>query len=148
MESLPYVDEHVTNVPAGLERTWAALVSVVSGELGSPVSARAAKLLGWVPARRGGDWDADVSAGAALPGFVVDEAHAPSRLALSGRHRFSRYSLVFELEALGPERARVRARTRAAFPGPLGRAYRVLVIASGAHRIVVRRLLARVARRA
>jgi hypothetical protein len=42
----------------------------------------------------------------------------------------------------------MRARTRAAFPGALGRAYRALVIASGGHRIVVARLLRKIEARA
>jgi len=148
MENLPYIDEHAMNVAAGRERAWAALLSVLGAELGGAASARAARLLGCVPARRGGDWAGEVRAGATLPGFVIDQVRSPSHLALSGRHRFSRYALVFELEQIGPERARVRAQTRAAFPGLLGGAYRALVIGSGAHRIVVRRLLRGVARRA
>lgn len=148
MESLPYIDEHVMNVAAGRERTWVALLAALRGEFGGDASARAARLLGCVPARREGDWAGEVRAGAALPGFVVDEVRSPSRLALSGRHRFSRYALVFELEQVGHGRARVRAQTWAAFPGLLGSLYRGLVIGSGAHRVVVRRLLRRVARRA
>ena len=78
----------------------------------------------------------------------MEEARPPSRLALAGRHRFSRYALVFELEATGPGRTCIRARTWAAFPGILGRVYRALVIGTGGHRIVVGRLLRRVERRA
>ena len=73
---------------------------------------------------------------------------APERLELRGGHRFSRYTLVIELDELDGDAARVRARTYADFPGVKGRAYRALVIGSGAHRIVTRRLLARVASRA
>jgi hypothetical protein len=40
----------------------------------------------------------------------------------------------------------VWARTWAEFPGPAGAAYRALVIGSGGHRLVVRRMLRRVAR--
>jgi hypothetical protein len=39
----------------------------------------------------------------------------------------------------------LRALTFAAFPGVHGKAYRALVIGSGGHRIVVRRMLKRVA---
>jgi hypothetical protein len=42
----------------------------------------------------------------------------------------------------------LRVQTHAAFPGALGRLYRAAVIGSGAHRIVARRLLRRVARTA
>jgi hypothetical protein len=104
--------------------------------------------LGLQPALASGDWSGGVEAGATLPGFVVEQACPPSRLALRGRHRFSRYALVFELEDRGPDGTRVRARTWGAFPGVHGRSYRALVVGSGAHRIVVRRLLRRIERRA
>jgi hypothetical protein len=42
----------------------------------------------------------------------------------------------------------LRARSYAEFPGPAGRVYRALVIGSGGHRIMVRRLLRDVADRA
>ena len=48
---------------------------------------------------------------------------------MRGRHRFARYSLVFLIDG-----ERVRAQTYATFPGVKGRAYRALVISSGAHR--------------
>ncbi|MFE5907644.1 hypothetical protein ACFQ6B_00900 [Streptomyces wedmorensis] len=63
-------------------------------------------------------------------------------LALAGAHRFSTYSLVFRIEDLGDGRARLRAETRAAFPGMAGRIYRLLVIGSGGHAIGMRRMLA------
>jgi hypothetical protein len=100
------------------------------------------------PAVASGDWNADVRVGATLPGFAVEHARPPSRLALGGRHRFSRYSLVFELEDAGLGRTRVRARSWAVFPGVLGRWYRALVVGTGAHRVVVRRLLRRIEARA
>jgi hypothetical protein len=85
---------------------------------------------------------------AAGPGFSIAEVRAGERIALRGRHPFSRYELVFELEELGPERSRLRAVTNAAFPGPHGCAYRALVIGSGGHRVVVRRMLRAIGRRA
>ena len=134
MKRLPYIDEHSTCVGATPERTWAALMAVgralrgPAGPLGW--------LLGLQPAR------------ATLPGFEVEQACPPSRLALRGRHRFSRYALVFELEDGGADGTRVRARSWAAFPGVHGRSYRALVVGSGAHRVVVRRLLRRIEARA
>ncbi|MDQ6710077.1 MAG: hypothetical protein M3Z11_05920 [Candidatus Dormibacteraeota bacterium] len=70
------------------------------------------------------------------------------RLALRGAHRFSTYALVFELDANGATACTLRAQSWAAFPGLAGRAYRALVIGTGGHRLVVRRLLRRAARRA
>ena len=60
---------------------------------------------------------------------------------LSGRHRFSRYALVLEIDPSG-EQTVLRARTFAAFPGPHGRVYRLLVISSRAHVVATRRILA------
>lgn len=143
MERLPYIDEHATCVGATRERTWAALVTVGAGMTGGapgPI-ARLARL---EPACGSGEWSGEPAVGATMPGFAIEEVSAPSRLALGGRHRFSRYTLVFELEEAGPGRTRVRAQTSAAFPGALGRAYRALVIGTGAHRVVVRRLLRRI----
>jgi hypothetical protein len=105
-------------------------------------------LLGTEPAQASGDWSGGPQVGAALPGFAVEESHAPLRLALAGGHRFSRYALIFELDEAGPDRTRIRAQTWAAFPGALGRLYWALVIGTGGHRIVVRRLLRRIEARA
>jgi hypothetical protein len=146
MERLPYIDEHSTCVGATPERTWAALIAVGAAMRGPT------RPLGWLmcrqPALASGDWSRGVEAGATLPGFHVEQACPPSRLALAGRHRFSRYALVFELEDMGPEGTRVRARSWGVFPGVHGRSFRALVIGTGAHRLVVRRLLRRIEGRA
>jgi hypothetical protein len=86
--------------------------------------------------------------GYTLPGFAVAEINAPKRLELRGGHRFSNYALVFELDATNLAGCTLRAQTWAEFPGLTGRAYRALVIGSRGHRVVVRRMLRRVARRA
>lgn len=78
-------------------------------------------------------------------GFALDEARAPVRLALKGRHPFAVYRWIFELDPEGPQRTRVRSQTWAAFPGLHGKIYRALVIGSGAHRVVVRWTLKRIA---
>ena len=74
-------------------------------------------------------------------------ADAGRRLELVGRHRFSRYALVFTLsdDAGG---TRLAAETWAEFPGVQGRAYRAAVIGTRGHVVMVRRMLAAVARRA
>jgi len=146
MERLPYIDEHRTFVEATPEETWAGLTAVGAAMRG-PISP-----VGWLmrlqPALASGGWSRRVEVGDTLPGFVVEQSCPPSRLALAGRHRFSRYALVFELEDAGPDGTRVSARSWGTFPGVHGRCFRALVIESGAHRVAVRRLLRRIEGRA
>jgi hypothetical protein len=78
-------------------------------------------------------------------GFRIGECRTNERLVLAGRHPFAVYEWVFELDALTPNRTRVRSQTWAAFPHLHGKIYRALVIGSGGHRIVVRLALKRIA---
>ena len=78
-------------------------------------------------------------------GFTVTERTPPRRLALEGRHPFSRYALVFVIDPADDGGSCLRAQTSAAFPGVQGRIYRALVVGSGAHAILVRRMLRRIA---
>ena len=78
-------------------------------------------------------------------GFTVTESEPAERLVLEGRHPFSRYALVFLVEAADGGGSRLRAQTWAAFPGPHGRVYRALVIGTGMHRLVVARMVRRIA---
>ncbi|MEE3067018.1 MAG: DUF2867 domain-containing protein [Actinomycetota bacterium] len=119
MERLPYIDQHAITIDANRADTWSALLRAMCRDPHDPAS---------VPI-----------------GFVLDEARAPDRFALKGRHLFAVYRWVFELEAEAADRTRMRATTWAAFPGVHGRIYRALVIGTGAHRVVTRRTLKRVA---
>jgi hypothetical protein len=143
---LPFVDAHDTLVDASSAATWDALVVVVRATFDRPGSARIARLLGCEPALRG-DLSPSVS-GATLPGFRVTVAEPERRLALEGRHRFSRYRLVFVLDPVDGASCRLRAETWAAFPGLAGRAYRALVVGTRGHVLVVRLIFAAVRRRA
>lgn len=136
---LPYIDEHAHRVDAPADAVWASLLELLRGEMAG--AAAFARLLGCDPAR--GTAAFTGLPGEAVPGFRVIEAEPRRLLLLRGRHRFSVYELTFVLD--GDE---LRARTRAAFPGVLGRLYRAAVIGSGAHRLVTRRMLRRVARAA
>lgn len=78
-------------------------------------------------------------------GFRVTESTPPAKLVLEGRHPFSRYALVFLIEPREGGGSRAVAQTWAAFPGVAGRAYRALVIGSGIHSVLVRRMLRRLA---
>ena len=126
---LPFVDEHRTTIEAPPEVVWRALRQYVDRMLASNDDGLFTRLLG-----------ADPPAG-----FEVTEEVPEQRLVLSGRHRFSRYSLVFVLDPLG-SRTILKALTYAAFPGPHGRVYRLLVISSRAHVVATRRMLASVRR--
>jgi hypothetical protein len=143
MERLPYIDGHGVEVDADVDATWQALVRVAQGMVaGDSWFARTWHL---EPAASGGKWSPDVEPGAALPGFAVAEVRKGEVLSLRGGHRFARYRLDFELDAPAPGRAHLWARTWAEFPGLKGRAYRALVIDSGGHRVVVKRMLRRIA---
>ncbi|WP_306363245.1 hypothetical protein [Nocardia sp. CC227C] len=119
MERLPYIDQHSRIVAADRARTWAALLR-----------------------SSGGDPD-DLST---LPhGFVLDEADPPRRLTLTGANRITRYGITWRLEAVDTHRTRLTAESRAEFHGVIGKIYRALVVGTGAHAFVVRRLLRRTA---
>lgn len=119
MERLPYIDEHAILVDANRADTWSALLRVLCRDPNDP---------------------------AAVPtGFTLDESTPPQRFVLKGRHPFSVYRWVFELDDEGPQGTLVRSQTWAAFPGMHGKAYRALVIGTGLHRVVVRWMLKRIA---
>lgn len=147
MEQLPYIDEHSIQIRATREEAWRALVSVLRTDLGGSTTLPLTRLLGVEPAQLRGDWRGEIRLGDTLPGFAVAETRSPERLALHGEHRFSRYALVFELDATDAAGCTLRAQTWAEFPGNAGRAYRALVIGTRGHRVVVHRLLRKVARR-
>jgi hypothetical protein len=146
VERLPHIDEHEVTVAAGPDATWEALLRVAEGSFSSGMSSRAARLLGCA--------DVDVSgprplaAGATFPGFHVEAAEQPLELTLAGRHRFSDYALISRLEQLDGGDTRLRAETRAVFPGASGRAYRTIVIGGRIHILAMRRLLSATKRRA
>jgi hypothetical protein len=135
---LPFVDEHRIEVPAPREQAWAAVCQVVGTAFRGRRSSAFARLVG---ARETATRGEPGAPGSAIVGFRVARAREPAELVLEGEHRFSRYELVFRLDALPGGSSVVRAETRAVFPGLRGRAYRALVIGTRAHVLVVRRLL-------
>ena len=128
---MTYVDEHRRSVAATPQRTWDAVVEFVRVRLTRPAPAAFAAL-----------WRLEPKSG-----FAVVEETAPRHLALHGQHRFSRYELTFDVEP-GPDGVTLSARTSAEFFGWAGRTYRALVIGSGGHRLIVRRMLKQIARAA
>jgi len=143
--ALPYIDEHAVDLAVGADDVWLYLLDGIDRSC----SHRAAHL--YARALRCEDTDATgarpLAAGSTVPGFHVAQLEPRELLVLAGHHRFSTYALTFRLERTGPHRCRLHAETRAAFPGPAGRCYRLLVIGTGGHVVAVRRLLAGIKRR-
>jgi hypothetical protein len=145
-EQLPHIDEHAQAVAADRDVVWAALLRVVEGSVSAGGASRMAQVLGCADTAPSGP--RPLATGSVLPGFHVATATAPTELALAGSHRFSNYALVFRLDDLGAGGTRVRAETRAEFPGLKGSVYRALVIGTRMHVLVTRRILSGVKRNA
>jgi hypothetical protein len=138
-DQLPHVDEHSVEIEAGADATWESVLRVAEGSTASAAKARIARLLGCADTEASGP--RPLGAGSAFPGFRVEAAERPRELALVGGHRFSDYALIFRIDDLGGGRTRLRAETRAEFPGLSGRVYRALVIGTRGHVVATRRLL-------
>jgi hypothetical protein len=144
IESLPFVDEHSTTIAATPEAVWEALLAVTAGD-GSDGKSLIARALGCAHTESSGE---PGTIGSTAPGFVVARAVRPAVLALMGEHRFSRYALIFTAADTPTGMVRLRAETRAEFPGRSGSAYRALVIGSRGHTLATRSILRTVRRRA
>jgi hypothetical protein len=140
--SLPYLDEHAVTIEADREAVWRALAAMPD----SMISGAFARMLGCVDFEASGP--RPLSEGSVVPGFRAVTAEEPRELALAGRHHFSDYLLVFRLDELAPDRTRLRAESRAAFPGVKGAVYRMLLLGTRGHVLVTRRMLATVKRAA
>jgi hypothetical protein len=138
-QRLPHIDEHSAEIGAGAEAVWEAVLRVVEGSFGSAATGRVSRLLGCADVDASGP--RPLVAGSAFPGFRVEVAERPRELALAGSHRYSDYALIFRLDELSGDRTRLRAETRATFPGLKGGIYRTLVIGTRGHVLVTRRLL-------
>ncbi|MER5362636.1 hypothetical protein [Streptomyces sp. NPDC002785] len=143
--SLPFVDEHATDIVAGTDDVWCHLGEALDGAFSRRGMAGYARLVGAVDHTASGP--RPLAEGSTLPGFRVVAAAPGRELVLQGTHRFSTYALIFRLEHVGPGRSRLRAESRAAFPGPAGGFYRRLVIGTGGHVVGMRRLLSAIRRR-
>jgi len=136
---LPFIDEQAVTVDAPADRIWTALLSVLRRTMGG--AGRWARVLGCDPLEATAVFEG--KPGDALPGFRVADSEPGRRLALRGQHRFARYALTFLVDG-----NRLRGLSHGEFAGARGALYRGMVIGTGAHRIVTRRLLSRVARAA
>ena len=130
---LAYVDEHAVEVRAPRHRVWRALDDYVHTSVGLSDRHPLGLLLGTRP----------------RSGFAVAATTPGEQVTLEGRHRFSVYRLVLDVgDGPSPGTTTLRATTHAAFPGPHGRAYRLLVIGSGVHVVATTRILRAIGRRA
>lgn len=145
IDSLPYIDEHATDIAAGSDDVWRSLGEALDRSFSGPGMASYARLVGSADCTASGP--RPPAEGSTFPGFRVVAAVPGRELVLQGRHRFSSYALIFRLEHVSPGRSRLRAETRAAFPGLAGGLYRRLVIGTGGHVVGMRRLLSAIRRR-
>ena len=143
-EELPFIDEHSIEVDADPETVWQALTESF-GDAGGGLFAAYARVIGADPVTSSGDLN---QVGSTRVGFRVAESESPVRLELTGKHRFSNYSLTWTIDEAPNGNSRLAATTRARFPGIHGRAYKAVVIDSSAHARITRRMLEAVGRRA
>jgi len=131
VETLPRVDSHTVAADSPPEAIW---------------DAAHARLV--APARGPAKWYARVVGVRSEGLFDVESAERPTSLRLYGRHRFSTYRLAIEVREVEPGRSELTATTYAAFPGRPGQLYRAAVISTGAHDVITRLMLRRIAKRA
>ncbi len=133
-DELPLLDSHALRIGAPPHVVWQQLTAYVDRVLVDAERGPLARIWGTEPPS----------------GFAVTDVVEGHRLTTSGRHRFSTYRLVFEVEPVEPVEgaAELRALSYAEFPGSTGRIYRALVIGSGAHVLATRRMLRAVRERA
>jgi hypothetical protein len=142
---LPYLDEHATDIAAGVDDVWPVLIETLDRAFSRAGMASYARAVGCDPCTASGP--RPLAVGSTMPGFRVVAAIPGSELVLEGRHRFSSYALIFRLEQVSPDRSRLRAESRAAFPGLAGGVYRLIVVGTGGHVVGMRRLLSGIKRR-
>jgi hypothetical protein len=146
MCELPFIDEHSRVIAAAPDAVWEALARTVEASVSAGAAPAYARAIGCQDREAGGP--RPLAAGSTFPGFHVAAVRPPEELDLAGRHHFSRYQLSFRLDDLGGGGTRLRAQTRAVFPGLQGRLYRAAVIGTRMHVQVTNRILKGTARRA
>jgi hypothetical protein len=143
--ALPRIDEHEVCVDVSADEAWPSVIAAFTRLTTRPAWRVFAKAIRGEPDRTSGD---PTTNGATVPGFRVTRCVVPTEWGLEGRHLFSRYGLTFRIDPLDDEHCRVKAESRAEFPGHHGTAYRALVIGTGFHVIGVRGILQRIKREA
>ncbi|MFM9695514.1 hypothetical protein [Streptomyces europaeiscabiei] len=144
---LPFVDEQTILIEAHAGEVWWALAEALDWAFSRPAAVRYAKLVGCADHTAAGPRPPVVGA-TTFPGFRTATVIPARELTLLGRHRFSSYTWTFRLDEVEPGRVRLRAETRATFPGPAGGLYRLLALGTGTHARLTRSLLSTVRRQA
>jgi hypothetical protein len=142
---LPQIDEHATDISASADAVWNALIDTLEHDFSRAGAACFARAVGCVSHTASGP--RPLAEGSTVTGFRIAAAVPGTELVLEGGHRYSEYALTFRLDDIGADRTRLRAVTRAVFPGVAGGVYRLLVIGTGAHVVAVRRMLSTIKRR-
>ncbi len=122
--SLPLLDEHSATLQASPSAVWEAVREYACG-LAQSDHVVLGRVLGTEP----------------KSGFELAEEVEGQRMVLTGRHRFARYRLVFELDAEPSNSTKLSVLSFATFPGAHGRLYRGLLMATGGHVLAVRHML-------
>ncbi len=143
-QELPFIDRHTILVDADRETVWRALTDTF-GDSGGKLFTAYARLIGVDPDSNEGRLD---QVGSTRIGFRVSGSKPAQQLELTGSHRFSTYSLTWDITEEPFGKSRLSATTNAKFPGIHGRAYKAAVIDSSAHARVTRRMLKAVRHRA
>jgi len=143
---LPFVDEHVTSVAASADTVWQVLLDNLDRQFSRVSATVYTRFVGCAEVAASGP--RPLVEGSSVPGFRVVTIVPLTEIVLEGRHRFSTYRLTFRVDQRSSTESRLRAETRASFPGIAGECYRRVVIASGGHAILVRRLMSGVRRKA
>jgi len=139
VDDLPFVDEHVTSVAASANTVWQVLLEALDRQFSRVPATVYVRAVGCAEVAPSGP--RPLGEGSSMPGFRVVTIVPLTEIVLEGRHRFSTYRLTFRVDERSSRESRLRAETRASFPGKAGGIYRRVVIASGAHAILVQRLL-------
>lgn len=121
---LPHVDTHRTTIAASRTQTWTALRHYADS----------------LGIGEGNPWGLILDT-QPRSGFEIAHEVPNRELGLTGRHRFARYLLVFEVADLADGKSLLSAHTYSEFPGPAGRTYRALVIGTGLHGVATRAML-------
>lgn len=128
LDDLPTVDEHSIDVAAKPDAVFDAVQQRFAHLLSGPFGRAFARVWGCEPPNA----------------FAVAEQRRPHLLVLAGKHRFSRYGIIFRITP-AQAGATLSAESHAEFLGLTGRLYRAAVVGSGGHVVATRLLLRNIA---